>query len=250
MTRERATILRRLPSTGLLLVLLPLVAGCVTAGDDVPTGALAPEATPSAPARASLSAPGPAAAFAAQEYRLSPQDVIEVSVFQVPDLNRTAQVNAAGLISLPLIGTVQAGGRTVRELEADIARRYGARYLQSPQVNVFVKEYTSQRVTVDGAVNAPGVYQLSGAATLLQAVAMARGLDRTGDETAVMIFRMIDGQRQGAVFDLRQIRSGQVPDPAIVGGDTVVVDQSAALAAWRALRESAGLLTVFRPVWW
>ena len=74
------------------------------------------------------------------ESRIGPFDVIEVSVYRVDELNRTVQVNASGQISLPLVGTVQAGGKTVPELEKVIAARLEEKYLQSPQVSVFVKE--------------------------------------------------------------------------------------------------------------
>jgi len=190
------------------------------------------------------------ATFAApgEDYRISPLDMIEVSVFQIPDLTRTVQVNTSGQISLPLIGTIMAGGKTVRELELEVSRSYGTRYVQSPQVSVFVKEFISQQVTVEGAVNSPGVYKFSGKATLLQAIAMAKGVDRTGDSSGVMIFRTIKGQRHGAVFDITSIRRGQKTDPVLSGGDMIVVDQSAALTAWRAVRESLGVLGFFRPV--
>src|SRR4051812_43973448 len=68
------------------------------------------------------------------EYRVGPQDLLDISVFQVPDLSRTVRVNSAGQISLPLIGTVQAGGLTIQELEAKIAKELDAKYLQNPQV--------------------------------------------------------------------------------------------------------------------
>lgn len=184
------------------------------------------------------------------DYRLSALDTIEVSVFQVPDLQRTVQVSASGLVTLPLIGTVTAGGKTVREFQEELTKSYGKRFLQSPQISVFVKEYTSQRVTVEGAVNSPGVYQFTGSATLLQAIALARGITREADPGGVMIFRTIDGQRTGAVFDVNPIRKGTTRDPPILGGDMVVVDQSVARTIWRDIRESIGVAGFFRPVIW
>ena len=92
-----------------------------------------------------------AAALGRPEYRIGPSDLLTVTVFQVEDLTRDVRVNNAGQVSLPLIGAVDAAGRTVNELETLIASRYGARYLQNPQVSVFVKEFSSQRVTVGGS---------------------------------------------------------------------------------------------------
>jgi polysaccharide export outer membrane protein len=182
----------------------------------------------------------------ASDYRVGPQDLLEVSVFQVPDLNRTVRVNSGGEISLPLIGSVRAGGRTVKELEQDIAGKLDAAYLQSPQVTVFVKEFTSQRVTMEGALAKPGIYPLTGRTTLLQAIAMAQGLEDDADTRGVVIFRTIDGKRQGAVFDVRAIRGGDMEDPEIFGDDIVVVDQSGSQTALRRFIESMPILNLFR----
>lgn len=180
------------------------------------------------------------------DYRIGPQDLLEVSVFQVADLDRTVRVNSGGQVSLPLIGTVQAGGRTVQELERDIAARLESGYLQSPQVSVFVKEFTSQRVTVEGAVKKPGIYPLTGKTTLLQTIAMAEGLDPLADPRGIVIFRTVDGKRMGAVFDVRAIRSGDVADPEVYGDDIVVVDQSGSKTAVRRFIEAVPMLNIFR----
>ena len=182
----------------------------------------------------------------ASDYRIGPQDLLEVSVFQVPDLNRTVRVNSGGEISLPLIGSVRAGGRTVQELEQELATKLDAAYLQSPQVTVFVKEFTSQRVTMEGALQKPGIYPLTGRTTLLQAIAMAQGLEDDADTRGVVIFRTIDGKRMGAVFDVRAIRGGDMEDPEIFGDDIVVVDQSGSKTALRRFIESMPILNMFR----
>jgi polysaccharide export outer membrane protein len=179
------------------------------------------------------------------EYRIGPQDLLTISVFQVDELNREVRVNSNGQVSLPLIGTVQAGGRTVQELERDIAAKLDASYLQNPQVTVFVKEFTSQRVTLEGAVKKPGIYPLSGKTTLLQAIAMAEGLDQLADPRGVVVFRTVDGKKMGAVFDVRAIRSGDVADPDIYGDDIVVVDQSGGKTALRRFIESVPVLNLF-----
>ena len=225
----------------------------------VPTAAAprpaAPSATAARPATPSATASRPspkttlpsAASQSGTAYRLSPLDIVEISVFQVPDLTKTVEINSRGEIALPLIGTVQAGGRTTSELEQEIATKLQRDYLQSPQVSAFVKEYRSQKVTVEGAVNSPGVYEIPGHSSLLQVLAMAKGLDRVGDPSGVIVFRNQDGQRMAAVFDVGAIRKGQQDDPMIVAGDTVVVDESQGRAMWRNIRESAGVAALFRP---
>src|SRR5690606_23403703 len=87
----------------------------------------------------------------ATDYRVGAQDLLDISVFGVEELKHQARVNSNGLINVPLVGSVMAGGRTVPELEAELAAKYADGYLQNPQVSIFVKEYTSQRVTLEGA---------------------------------------------------------------------------------------------------
>jgi polysaccharide export outer membrane protein len=169
------------------------------------------------------------------DYRIGPLDLIEVSVFQVPDLNRTVRVNTSGQISLPLIGMVRAGGKTITELEADIGAKLSAQYLQSPQVSVFVKEFSSQRITVEGAVKQPGIYPITGRTSLLQVIAMARGFEELADQRTIIVFRTIEGRKMAALFDIRAIRAGQVEDPQIYGDDIVVVERSGVRSAYKGL---------------
>lgn len=171
---------------------------------------------------AAMSTPGDAA------YKIGPQDVLEVSVFKVPELSKTVQVADSGSINLPLVGEMPAAGRTAQEIERDLAKKLGAKYLQSPQVTVFVKEFNSQRVTVDGAVKKPGVYPIRGRTSLVQVIAMAEGLDADRASSEVAVFRSVDGKRSAARFDLDAIRAGSAEDPTMKQGDVVVVDTSAA----------------------
>jgi len=207
---------------GLLLALL--LAGCASN----------PAVTPVA-RDAQLPPPDTTSASGAYEggsdYRVGAQDLLVITVFGVPDLSREVRVNSNGQISLPLIGGVQAGGHTIPELESDIGAKLEKTYLQNPQVSVFVKEYTSQRVTMEGSLNKPGIYPLSGKTTLLQAVAMAGGLDPLARLDGVVVFRTIDGKKMAAVFDIHKIRSGEKDDPQIYGDDVVVVDKSGSKSA-------------------
>jgi polysaccharide export outer membrane protein len=161
------------------------------------------------------------------DYRLGMHDLIEISVFQVPELSRIVRVNAGGKISLPMIGTVVAGGLTTAELEEEIASRLAKNFLQDPQVTVFVKEGVSQRVVIEGQVKKNGVYALTGRTTLLQAIAMAEGLAPLANENEVKIFRQLDdGRKEMMVFDLENIRIGRAEDPLVKGNDVVVIEAS------------------------
>lgn len=179
------------------------------------------------------------------EYRIGGQDLLEIEVFQVDDLSRTVRVNSNGQISLPLIGVVQAGGRTVQELEALVAAKLSETYLQAPQVTVFVKEYTSQRVTMEGAVKNPGIFPITGKTSLLQAIAMAGGVSDLANLDGVVVFRTVDGKKMAAVFSLEQVRAGDAPDPQIYGDDVVVVDQSGAKTGLRRVLETLPVFNMF-----
>jgi len=184
-----------------------------------------------------------------QDYRIGPLDKLNISVFQVKDLTlEGVQVDGSGRISLPLIGSLVASGKTTQELSGEIAGLLRGKFLQSPQVSVWVAEAISQKVTVDGAVREPGVYAMSGPTTLLQAVAMAKGPDvKLANLTRVAVFRTVNGQRVAAVFNLKAIRAGKAEDPEIYGNDVIVVEGSAIKAA---LREAVGALpglAIFRP---
>lgn len=183
----------------------------------------------------------------ASAYKVGPMDVLDITVFQVPDLTRAVQVDAAGQITLPLVGAVNAAGKSVADLQAEITARLKEKYLQSPEVTIYVKEFGSQKVTVEGSVVQPGVYAITGRTTLLQALAMARGPDRVANENRVVVFRTINNQRMGAAFDIKAIRSGQADDPEVYGNDVVVVERSGMKSAFRDATGAVPILGIFRP---
>ena len=219
----------------LLLLLVPaMLAGCGSTRMDVH------QMTAARPI--DLAAVQPVTASSA-EYRIGVGDKLDVRAFQVQDLSfEELVVDTSGNINMPLIGGVRAGGRTAGEMSSDIAQRLAARYLRDPQVTDTVKEAASQKITVDGAVTKPGVYEMRGSTSLLQAVAMAEGPTRVADLTQVAVFRTVDGQRAVALFDLNAIRQGRAPDPEVLGDDVVVVDTSRLNSA---LRELVALAPTF-----
>ncbi len=188
-------------------------------------------------------------ATASGEYRIGATDLLRVNVFRVPDLSfDEIRVDASGVIQMPLIGTVQAEGLTPDELSESLATRLGAQYLRNPQITVTVLEAASQKITVDGAVTQPGVYEMQGRTTLLQAVAMARGPIAGADLNSVVIFRTIEGERQFAVFDLAAIRAGEAPDPVVLGDDVIVVDTSFLSDVIQQVVRAAPSLYLFRTI--
>lgn len=199
---------------------------------DFRMGALRPTESPdpltdggirTAPSQQNLALP---LATLGKDYRVSPNDLIEVEIYEMENLKRTVRVNAAGAISLPLIGQVMVGGLTPQEIEQRIASRYSERYLQNPQVSIFIKEFTTDRITIEGAVGRPGIFPLTGRLTLLRALALAGGFGSIANTSQVMVYRVNDQQvRESAVYDIEKIRAGKADDPPIQGDDLIVVQR-------------------------
>lgn len=175
------------------------------------------------------------------EQPLSPNDVLEVNVFQVDNLNRTVQVDSGGQISLPLIGTITAAGKTVRQLEQEIETAYGAKYLQSPDITIFVKESVGQRVTVDGEVNRAGIFPVSSNSSLLDAIALAGNFSPVGDASKVFVYRNIGQNTLVANYNVEAIRAGKLRNPRIYGGDKIVVFPSKSKIAMSNLKDALGI---------
>lgn len=207
------------PKTLLALACL-LLAGCAAPP-------AAPKAEPAA--KAATRAPEKPA-----EYRIGPNDLLQIDVFQVPELSREARVNSAGEISLPLVGMVSVRNLSVGEAESLVKAKLGERYLQNPQVMVTVKEYTSQRVTVEGLVKHPGVYSFKGDATLLHVIAMTQGENELADTGEVRLFRD-DGKggKNSYLVNIDSVRKGEVEDPPLKGGDVIVVQEHAGKSFWK-----------------
>ena len=183
---------------------------------------------PAAEAAAKLTSAGTPGSNA---YKIGPLDVLDVAVFKVPDLSKTVQVGEDGTITYPLIGQVRAAGRTAHDLEVDLKQKLGEKYLRSPQINVLVREYNSQRVTISGAVKTTGVYAIKGRTTLLQVISMAGDIDNSIASGDIVVFRTVDGQRTAARFDAEAIKNGKGDDPEMLPGDVIVVDTSATKVA-------------------
>jgi polysaccharide biosynthesis/export protein len=179
--------------------------------------------------------------------RVGPLDKLKITVFQVEDLTGEYRVDAAGQIAFPLLGNVQAQGKTPRELGDHISQLLGARYLRSPNVQVAIQEVVEQTITVDGSVREPGTKPIRGTITLMQAVAMGKGFEADANPGRVIVFRTINGQRMAAGFDLRAIRRAEAEDPLIYGNDIVVVDGSRARQLWGQVLTTLPLLALFRP---
>ena len=196
---------------------------------------LSAEAGMPAPGRADLDAPD----------RLSligPLDTINVDVFGIPEFTRDVQVDASGRIAMPLVGTLDAGGKTAGELSASIAAALRRAHVRDPDVTVNIREAVSQVVTVDGQVVAPGLYPVTNQMTLQRAIASARGLTEFGKQDDVVILRTVGSRRIAGLYSLEAIRRGNYADPPIFANDTIIVGDSPARRRFRDLVSLAPLL--------
>lgn len=188
-----------------------------------------------APSRTDLTAPDRLAL-------IGPLDTISVDIFGVPELTRELQVDAGGRISMPLVGTMDAGGRTAEELATDIRNALAGQYVRNPKVTVNINSSVSQVVTVDGQVVEPGLYPVTNQMTLLRAVASAKGLTEFAKQEDVVVLRQVGGQKMAGLYNIAAIRRGAYDDPAIFANDIVVVGDSPQRRLFRDLVSVAPVL--------
>lgn len=177
-----------------------------------------------------------------QDYKIGSNDLLDIKVFQAPELSQPARVDPRGNISLPLIGTVRVEGLSQGQLEKQLAQKLGATYLQDPQVTVFIQEFTAQRVTVEGEVKTAGVFPIKGDMTLVQAIALSGGLNSLADPSKTVLFRKQGNTLKAYNLDLNAIRDGKTRDPYLRNDDRVIVHRSDA-RFW--LREVGSLMNPF-----
>jgi polysaccharide biosynthesis/export protein len=177
-----------------LAVLLAASVACASAPAPavaLPVPVSPPPASPAAPpppttVASPVSSPSPVPAETTTDYRLGSGDVLEVVVFGNPDLSRTATVQNDGSIAFPLLGTVTVRGLTVSQIQELLTRQLGDKYLVDPQVDVQVREYNSQFVSVLGEVTNPGRRPLRGNTRLIDVLLEAGGLKATASGEVVL----------------------------------------------------------------
>jgi len=220
----KGSLPRRFPSFAICLLLCFLVTAprlrAQNAEDNSPSRAPQParipatpvaEPTPeNAPADVTANPAQPSPGTAGPNYVLGPEDEIGISVFNVPELTITARVAADGLITLPLIGRVQASGLTVEQLREELAEKWGENYLQDPQVTVNVASFQARPVSVIGAVEKPGLYHLTGQRTLIEVLSMAGGFGKKGSSPAG---RTVMITRKSGFKDLQQVEGMHMRGP-------------------------------------
>jgi polysaccharide export outer membrane protein len=181
---------------------------------------------------------------------LSPGDVVKINVFQAAELSTEERVTDAGTIVLPLVGPVPVAGLTSEQAETQIATLLGKDYLQNPQVDVFVSDYANMKVSVGGEVETPGVFEISGQTTLLQAIAEAGGLTEVAKPQETIVFRQdpTGGDIKAYVVDLKQVQRGELSDPLLAGNDKVLVPRAGGRAVIKEFTNTAAKFVSFRAI--
>lgn len=122
-----------------------------------------------------------------RDYKIGPDDLLEISVFEDEKLNKTVRVSSQGNVSLPLLGIMRVKGLTSDEVEKEIRDLLAEKYFNDPHVSVFIKEYRNQRISVIGAVEKPGTFDVTGQKTILDILALAGGLKQDAGQLLFLI---------------------------------------------------------------
>ena len=165
-----------------------------------------------------------AAQVVEDKYQLGPDDVIEISVWKEPDLTKQIVVRPDGKISYPLIGEVQASGKTVKQMKEEISKRL-EKFVTDAQVTVILLKTQYYKIYVIGKVNRPGEFLVGRPANVMQALAMAGGLTPFASPSKIVIIRKIGNTEQTYPFDYKSVSTGDFMEQNItlVPGDVVVV---------------------------
>lgn len=163
-----------------------------------------------------------------QDYILGEGDVVTVSVYDQPDLKSVVRISGDGMITLPLIGQVQAAGKSVDALSKTIEAELADGYLVHPQVTIFIEEFRSLKATILGGVRSPGLYELKGQTSLLELISKAGGLvENVANEAIIQRDNETHNGKDVLTINLTELlEKGQLSkNPPILNGDHIYIPQ-------------------------
>ena len=221
----------------MIRILCAAAAACIFAGGAARAQELAATPTPATAATAATPAVPDAAVAAkpaannvetailnnANDYKIGPEDLLDISVWKNPELSRTVPVRPDGKVSLPLVNDIQAAGLTPTALRQQLIDRL-AEFIPAPEVAVIVREVHSMKVAVVGSVKTPGRYELKSAATVLEMIALAQGFTDFAARDRVVVLRQENGETKRIPFNYRKVAAGDEQANLVVqSGDIIVV---------------------------
>jgi len=195
--------------------LVLLLGACSVADAQSSAGASNEKPASQAPAGAAPSPIDP-------DYRIGPQDVVQIDVWKEPEITRTIPVRPDGKISLPLLNDVQAAGLTAMQLAGNI-REGLTKFLNSPQVTVTVTQINSRRIFVTGEVGRPGTLPLLPGMTALQALSSSGGFTQFAKIKGIYILRNVSGKQTRIPYNYKAVLKGAQEDIPLLSGDVIVV---------------------------
>jgi len=173
------------------------------------------------------------------DYRVGPQDVLTIAVFNEPDLSGPFTIDSDGTLTYPLLGRIKVEGETLREIQEQLTKLLGESYLVNPQVSVEIRDYRSQSVYVLGEVRSPGIIRLAGNMTLIEVLIQAGSVTSAAGNELQIVRQKGERKIGGPVLatdsvdvevtyvDLRDIQSGRLSQVVLRDGDTVFVPKAA-----------------------
>ncbi len=212
-------------SFALLLCLLISSMAWAQANDSNPNKTDSGAAAQNPPAAADKNARPPDNNAGDQGYIIGPDDVLAINVWKEPEISRAVPVRSDGRISLPLVGEVQAAGRTPHELKEEITKKL-ENYISSPEVTVIVQDIRSKKFNVLGQVMRPGAYLLTNSTTVLDAIALAGGFRDFAKQKNIYVLRKnADGTETRLPFNYKDVIKGKNMEQNIKlqPRDTIVV---------------------------
>lgn len=166
----------------------------------------------------------------AEDYRIQPEDVIQIAVYEEPELTTRVRVSGSGEVNFPLLGRITVAGLTVGAVQEKVTKALGDDYLVNPQVQVFIDTYHARNVFVTGAVNRPGAYPLDSGkrATLMETIAMAGGFRQDAAMNSIRVIRVTNGKENTFIVKAKDIiqKGDKTKDVEVLSNDVVFVPES------------------------
>lgn len=243
--QDVSTVLQSIKPSALTASLVALFASACVSGPSTVPGVVSPVADPAL----GQDVISQSSVDLADAYLIRPMDVLRVTVFQEEDLSLdSVTVASDGTISLPLLGSVTAAGKSPRLFAEQLEAALGERYLRYPDVAVNVTDTASHQVTVEGQVESPGIFAFQPGTRLSGAIALAEGTTRVARQSDVAIIRTLPEGMAVARFDYRAVQSGTMLDPVLMPGDRVVVGTDSLSQLWQDALRAVPALGLFTQI--